>query len=205
MSDIATERSRPLPAGAIDAAVGGSLPRAGRARRAPTGLGIWLGVLLLAGGAVAQTPDFPPPSASPPTTEQPIAPIPPPPVADPLKLALGERLFQDTRLSRDGSRACASCHDVRTNGADGHRHDQAFDGTKLPFNTSTVCNAALSFRLGWEGSFRTLETQAEASLENPGIMGTSVAEIVTKLDSDPETARQFGDAYGRPPDRANLL
>jgi cytochrome c peroxidase len=206
MSGIGTERSRPLPpAGGIDAAVGGSLPRAGRARRATTELGIALGVLLLAGGAAAQTPDVPLSSASPPTTEQPIAPIPPPPVADPRKLALGEQLFQDTRLSRDGSRACASCHDVRTNGADGHRHDQAFDGAKLPFNTSTVFNAALSFRLGWEGSFRTLETQAEASLDNPDIMGTSVAEIVAKLDSDPETARQFGDAYGRPPDRASLL
>src|SRR5262249_56006201 len=87
--------------------------------------------------------------------QEPISPVPPPPVADPLKLALGERLFADPRLSRDGSRTCSSCHDVGTNGADGNRHDKAFDGSNLPFNTTTVFNAALSFRLPWEGRFRT--------------------------------------------------
>jgi cytochrome c peroxidase len=94
---------------------------------------------------------------------------------------------------------------VRTNGADGNRHDKALDGSKLPLNTSTVFNAALSFRLGWEGSFRTLEAQAEASLENPGTMGTSLAEVVGKLSADPEMTRQFGEAYGHRPDRASLL
>jgi len=45
-----------------------------------------------------------------------------PPGFDPLRpiLALGEHLFEDHRLSGDGSRACSSCHDVRTNGADGN-------------------------------------------------------------------------------------
>ncbi len=30
----------------------------------------------------------------------------------------------------------------------------------MPFNTLTVFNAALSFRLNWEGNFRTLEAQS---------------------------------------------
>ena len=62
---------------------------------------------------------------------EPIAPIPQPPVAEPRKLALGERLFADTRLSRDGSRACITCHDVRTNGADGNRRDRHHARGKL--------------------------------------------------------------------------
>src|SRR5215472_5736239 len=140
-----------------------------------------------------------------PSDEEPITPVPPPHAADPVQLALGERLFADPRLSRDGSRTCSSCHDVGTNGADGNRHDKAFDGSNLLFNTITVFNAALSFRLGWEGGFRTLEAQVEALLENNGPMGTTVAEVVGKLSADPEMTRQFGEAYGHGPDRASLL
>ena len=134
-----------------------------------------------------------------------MAPIPPAPAADPLKLALGERLFADLRLSADGSRACTSCHDIRTNGADANRHDEAPDGSELPFNTSTVFNASLSFRLGWEGKFRTLEAQAEASLESPQRMGTSIDDVIRRLSAAPELAHQFKEAYGRGPDKASLL
>ena len=140
-----------------------------------------------------------------PFDEEPITPVPPPPAGDPLKLGLGERLFADPRLSRDGSRACLTCHDTRTNGADSNRRDKALDGSELPLNTSTVFNAALSFRLGWEGNFRTLEEQAAASLENPRRMGTGVDEVVRRLSVDPEMRRQFSKAYEHGPDRASLL
>ncbi len=139
--------------------------------------------------AAATQAQIPGPQA--PSGEEPIAPVPLPPLADPLKLALGERLFADPRLSRDGSRSCSSCHDISTNGAGGNQHDKAFDGSKLPFNTSTVFNAALSFRLNWEGKFRSLDAQAEASLENPGIMGTHIDQVIGKLSGDLGTVKQF--------------
>jgi cytochrome c peroxidase len=128
-----------------------------------------------------------------------------PPEADPLKLALGERLFADPRLSRDGSRSCLSCHNIRTNGADGNRHDKALDGSELQLNTPTIFNAALSFRLNWEGNFRTLEEQAGALLDDHRILGTSVEEVLDKLRADPQIARQFVETYGRDPERPNLL
>src|SRR5262249_10922353 len=59
-----------------------------------------------------------------PSEQEPIMPVPLPPAVDPLKLALGERLFTDPRLSHDGSRACISCHDIRTNGASANRLDK---------------------------------------------------------------------------------
>ena len=137
--------------------------------------------------------------------EEPITPVPLPPAADPLKLALGERLFADPRLSHDGSRACISCHDIRTNGASANRQDKTIDGTKLPLNTSTIFNASLSFRLNWEGSFRTLEAQAEAALENQQVMGRSIEELVGKLSANPDIQQQFSKAFGHGPDRASLL
>jgi cytochrome c peroxidase len=140
-----------------------------------------------------------------PADQEPITPVPLPPAAEPLKLALGERLFADPRLSADGSRACISCHDTHTNGASANRLDKTIEGTELPLNTTTVFNASLSFRLNWEGSFRTLEAQAEAALENQRAMGRSIDEALGKLSADPEMRRQFGQAYGRASDRASLL
>jgi cytochrome c peroxidase len=154
---------------------------------------------------VAAAPESQIPGQQGPTEQEPITPVPPPPSADSLKLALGERLFADPRLSVDGSRACISCHDIRTNGADSRRRDEAPDGSELLLNTPTVFNASLDFRLDWEGDFRTLDAQAEAALENQRAMGKSIDEALGKLSADPQTRRQFGAAYGHAPDRASLL
>jgi cytochrome c peroxidase len=75
----------------------------------------------------------------------------------------------------------------------------------MPLTVLTVFNAALSFRLNWEGNFRTLEAHAQSSLENPAHMATSVDEVLSKLNADPETVSQFNAAYGHAPDKASLL
>jgi cytochrome c peroxidase len=139
------------------------------------------------------------------TDEQPITPVPAPPAADPQKVALGERLFADPRLSRDNTRKCSSCHDLESNGASRNAQDGALDGSLLSFNTATVFNSALSFRLGWEGEFRTLEAQAAATLQNPRIMGSRIDDVVGKLSRDPNLVSQFEAAYGHGPDSPSIL
>jgi cytochrome c peroxidase len=166
---------------------------------------ICLALLPFPSGVPAQAPDLLTSRPSETAESEPITPIPAAPVADPLKLALGERLFEDPRLSHDGTRACSSCHDVHTNGADAKRRDITPDGSEIPFNTPTVFNAALSFRMNWEGNFRTLEEQVEGSLNNPGRMATSVDEVLGKLRADPGIVQQFSKAYRRRPDRASFL
>jgi cytochrome c peroxidase len=79
------------------------------------------------------------------------------------------------------------------------------EGRPLRLNTPTVFNAALNFRLNWAGNFRSLESQAEQALGNPGNMASSADEVVRKLRADSEIARQFRDAYGKEPDAAALL
>jgi cytochrome c peroxidase len=161
---------------------------------------LWLSILL-GGAAVAQAPPTSNTPAENSTTEQePIAPVPPPPPADPRKLAIGERLFFDSRLSGAGNLSCNSCHDIHSNGArpdDGH--------VSRPFDTLTVFNAALSFRLNWEGNFRTLSAHIESSLENPVNLNTNADEVVGRLNADPAVVRQFQAAYGSAPDRENFL
>ena len=139
------------------------------------------------------------------TAKEPVTPIPEAVIADPLKVRLGERLFGDTRLSHDNSRSCSSCHDLGANGAGRSSHDIGLDGSELPLNTLTIFNAALNFRFSWEGKFRTLESDALASLESPRIMGSSSSEVLEKLKADPAVRREFAAAYGRGPDIANVL
>jgi len=150
--------------------------------------------------AAAQSPTLPPGAG-----QEPITPILAVPVQDTRRLGLGERLFSDRRLSHDNTRSCSSCHDIRTNGASSNDHDLTPEGRPLPFNTPTIFNAALNFRLNWAGNFRSLESQAEQALGNPGIMASSADEVVRKLRADPEMVRQFRDVYGREPDTAALL
>ncbi|MEQ9609338.1 MAG: cytochrome c peroxidase, partial [Kiloniellaceae bacterium] len=101
--------------------------------------------------------------------------------------------------------SCNSCHDLATNGATAAVLDEGLDGSPLPLNSLTVFNAALSFRLSWEGNFRSLEEQAAASLTNPNIMGTTFDEVIAKLASDPAMVSRFRAAFGHPPDTASLL
>jgi cytochrome c peroxidase len=138
-------------------------------------------------------------------SEEPITPIPAPRPMDPLKVRLGERLFGDPRLSRDNSRSCLSCHDLRSNGATRVSHDNGLDGSSLPLNTLTVFNATLSFRLGWEGKLRTVDLDVKASLQNPQIMGSDLAELAEKLDADPGLRREFVAVYGSGPDTGNVV
>jgi cytochrome c peroxidase len=140
-----------------------------------------------------------------PAGPEPITPIPAMPAQDPRRVALGERLFSDRRLSHDNTRACSTCHDIRTNGASGNAQDVTPEGQPLPRNTPTVFNAALSFRLNWDGNFRSLEKHTEQILRSPRIMASSADEVLSRLRADPEAVRQFRDAYGREPDVAALL
>jgi cytochrome c peroxidase len=158
---------------------------------------------MLTAVAVAQAPPraFESSPARPVVDEEPITAIPQPPAADPLKLALGERLFNDTRLSGSGQLSCSSCHDLRTNGAGG----RGLRPGSSPFDTPTIFNASLNFRLNWEGNFRALAAQVESSLENPVNLHTSANEVVRKLNADADVVRQFLTAYGRPPERDNFL
>jgi cytochrome c peroxidase len=79
------------------------------------------------------------------------------------------------------------------------------EGQPIALNTPTVFNASLNFRLNWEGKFRSLEEGTEQTLRNPAIMASSADEVVSKLRADPESVRQFRDAYGREPDVAAVL
>jgi cytochrome c peroxidase len=162
-------------------------------------------VLVLSGAcALAQVPTVVS-SRDLPAHREPITPIPPPPAADPAKVALGERLFADPRLSRDHQTTCLSCHDVRFSGANPQPVGPASAGSVPEFNAPTVFNAALNFRLDWNGGHLSLEDQARSALSDPASMDERIDDDVRVLAHDPETDRQFRAAYGHGADRDSLV
>nr|WP_324250809.1 cytochrome c peroxidase [Xanthomonas codiaei] len=124
---------------------------------------------------------------------------------DAKKVALGALLFGDRRLSGDRRLACTSCHDMSSNGAAADAMTRKPGRAAPAFNTPTVFNAAANFRIGWRGSFRSLEAQTASLLENPSVMQADIATVVARLQQDPVVSQRFREAYGRPPDRAALL
>ena len=93
---------------------------------------------------------------------------------------------------------------MATNGAEAGR-GKSSAGAAPALNTPTVFNAALSFRLNWEGDLRTLESHVEQTLRNPRRMGSSLDEALNKLRADPDLSKQFRETYGREMDGAGIL
>ena len=114
------------------------------------------------------------------------------------KVALGERLFHDPRLSADDRVACASCHDLETKGgADGRSVSIGIQGAEGGRNAPTVLNAAFQSRLFWDGRAASLEEQALGPITNPLEMGMPSAQAAAeKLASIPAYREAFREVFG---------
>ncbi|MGL5805651.1 MAG: cytochrome c peroxidase, partial [Xenococcaceae cyanobacterium] len=73
--------------------------------------------------------------------EEPIQPIPFEIALDLDKVSLGEKLFQDVRLSKDNRVSCLSCHSFNLGGADGRVRSIGINGNLTDINTPTIFNA----------------------------------------------------------------
>ena len=124
-------------------------------------------------------------------SREPIQPIPEQPLLSPLKVELGERLFRDRRISRNGSVACATCHNLELAAVDRLPLSRRDNGELTEFNTPTLFNVSLNFRLFWNGRARRLEEQ----LEHPRDTGTVWKDVLEKLRNDSEYAPRFARAY----------
>jgi len=126
------------------------------------------------------------------------APAPPDNPTTPEKVALGERLFHDTALSRDRTLSCASCHDVRAGaGGDGRATSLGIEGQVGSRNAPTVWNAAFQSLLFWDGRAPSLEEQAKGPPVNPAEMGMpSLDAVAARVREDVSYRAGFDRAFG---------
>ncbi|MCR4414682.1 MAG: cytochrome-c peroxidase, partial [Thermoguttaceae bacterium] len=89
----------------------------------------------------------------------------------PERVELGRKLYFDTRLSRDGTVSCATCHDVTRGFTDQRPVSEGIGGQLGKRNAPTTLNVALLQTLFWDGRSPTLDHQARMPILNPIEMG----------------------------------
>lgn len=127
--------------------------------------------------------------------DEPILPIPLSVALDAGKVALGEMLFNDPRLSRDDTVACVACHDLAKGGTDQTARSIGIGGAVGDINAPTVFNAGFNFVQFWDGRAATLEDQVDGPVQNPKEMGSDWPDVLAKLRQDPDYVAAFERIY----------
>lgn len=135
------------------------------------------------------------PITHPSTALLPLLPLMPTSALLTAKAALGQRLFNEPRLSHDNTLSCASCHNLAHGGIDHRATALGIAGQQGPINTPTVFNADLNFTQFWDGRAPSLEDQAAGPVHNPLEMGSNWQEVGAKLAQDPGYVKDFQHLY----------
>src|SRR5713226_5586572 len=132
--------------------------------------------------------------------------IPPDNPQTPEKIALGQKLFFDGRLSVDGTVACATCHDPQRAFTDGRATSVGILGRTGQRNAPTILNALYNKTQFWDGRAKTLEEQAALPIFNSVEMGQpNLDAAVTKIAGIEEYKQAFLTVFGRPVNGPDLL
>jgi cytochrome c peroxidase len=99
----------------------------------------------------------------------------------PEKVALGRRLFFDKRLSRDGTIACATCHNPKRAFTDGLTIAVGIAGQKGSRNVPVLVNRVYGKSFFLDGRAASLEQQAIEPILNPREMGMTVPELESRV------------------------
>jgi len=114
-------------------------------------------------------------------------------------IALGEKLYHETKLSVNNTQSCNTCHDLTTkkNGVDNEKVSSgAIEGTIGTRNAPTVLNAGYQFVQFWDGRAKDLAEQAKGPILNPIEMGMKSGKDVERgLKGIPEYVEMFKEAF----------
>jgi cytochrome c peroxidase len=167
-------------------------------------LGVTLGVAVVGCGAPEQIPAW---EAANPLTPLPAGPLgsdidlaklPDPPT--PERVRLGRWLFYDSRLSADGTVACASCHRPEYAFSEPTPVSAGIGGQRGTRKAPTIVNQAVTVfpHFFWDGRAGSLEDQALGPIENPSEMGNTHQAMVESLTRIEGYRRYFAQAFGDP-------
>lgn len=113
------------------------------------------------------------------------------------KFRLGRELFYETRLSRDNTISCGSCHQnfVAFANAD-HDVSHGVDSRTGTRNSPGMFNLAWHPTLMHDGGVNHLEVQPLAPIANPVEMDEDINRVLQKLSDSPKYRDLFNKAYG---------
>lgn len=127
--------------------------------------------------------------------EEPIKPIPLTMQADSRKVALGQELFFDRRLSRGEKMACASCHRFESGGAFPARFTTGAEGKPHVVNAPSAFNVAFNFRQLWAGGAGSVEEVIDQVVRSPLVFSSTWDEVIARLARDAAFTERFKRVY----------
>jgi cytochrome c peroxidase len=113
------------------------------------------------------------------------------------KIALGRKLFFDTRLSLDGTVSCATCHDPKKAFCDQRSKSVGIKGQLSERNAPSILNAAFLKTAMFDAHLATLELQAIVPIQEPVEMGHNMKNLIKQLRQIPEYQAAAQAIFGR--------
>ena len=123
----------------------------------------------------------------------------------PKKVALGQALFFDPRLSGSGAISCATCHNPGLAWGDGLPKGIGHMGTRLDRHTPTILNVAYGEPYFWDGRAATLEEQAKGPMESGKEMNMQAADLVRRVRDIPGYSAAFKRIFPAQPISIDLI
>lgn len=112
------------------------------------------------------------------------------------QIALGERLFQDHRLSADGSVACITCHDPQRAFTDGKAVSIGVQDQPGTRNAPSLLGLRHVESFFWDGREKALAQATTQPFSNPAEMGMpDIGAVVRVLQQDAEYSTSFAKAF----------
>jgi cytochrome c peroxidase len=109
-------------------------------------------------------------------------------------IALGRQLFFDARLSSDGKRSCATCHDPARAFSDGR--DRSAGLARVDRNAIALANLRLNRWFGWSGAADSLWGQSIRPILDDKELGGTPERIRDLVASDGEMAAAYARVFG---------
>lgn len=111
------------------------------------------------------------------------------------KVELGRQLYFDTRLSKDNTVSCASCHHPQEGFSRHTNTGVGIKGQKGGRNSPVSYNRILSDLQFWDGRAGSLEDQAIGPIQNPIEMGNTHEAAVKTIAAIPGYKLQFDKIF----------
>ena len=119
---------------------------------------------------------------------------------------LGEKLFEDKRLSKDNTIACATCHKKENAYADqGKAISPGVDGLLGFRNAPPLQNLYWLKDYMWEGAVTNLELQPIIPITTDQEMCTTISSVISKIKDEKEYQDLFYKVYGDSNINANRI
>jgi cytochrome c peroxidase len=119
-------------------------------------------------------------------------------------VALGKRLFFDTRLSVDETVACVTCHRPDHGFADERTLAVGVFDRVGKRHSPSLINRGFGRSQFWDGRTATLEAQVVQPIEDPNEMNLSLDDAVKRLEADASYREAFQSVFERPVGKDDL-